>query len=760
MTWLRSKFTQAVLVLVVVFVLFRFGIKPPAPWSVVTLYMAIVLIAVLVYVSSDSDSWRNFLAPIRSTLLDDSKRPIRFALMVLIPLVVGFYAYTQAAARIEAPAELRAIHPAPPGSISFKGKTLDIQGLDNPLRKDAANLKKYVAEGAVIYIKNCMYCHGDNLDGAGHFAHAFNPPPANFTDPGTIAMLQEAYLFWRIAKGGPGLPKESKPWNSVMPAWEDRLSAEDIWKVIMYLYDATDYQPRRWEGHAGAPQPQGVGARTGGSLSLAFLAAPVGRVLFPPTEAQQPGDLAQGKVIYEKKCLLCHGEKGDGNGPAAPLLDPKPRDFTKGKYKVRTSASGQPPTDSDLFGIISDGMAGTSMPAWKVLSEKDRWNLVAYLKSFAGGAFKEAPKAAKLPKEVATSKESIARGKEMFEAIECNKCHGNAGRGDGPSAPELTDDWGNPVRPANLTKPWLFRGGGSSRQVATRLATGLMGTPMPTFIDSVEKPEDIWHVANYVQSLGPGKPDYATVLLARAVAGEIPDDPAAPFWAQQPAANFSLAGQVIVDPRNFNPSIDGVTVRAVYSETEIAFHLTWDDPTASKPDPKAKTFADQMALQFPARAGKETERPYVLMGDGSDPVSLLRWTSDGGVGEATASGIGKIAPKMADAVKATGKAVFADGQYRLVIKRPRATKDPNELAFPVGRFLSVAFMAWDGGAGETGSRMSFSSWYFLRLEEPASATLYIVPPVVALLTVALELLLVRGARRGAQGASKEETRDA
>src|SRR6266508_4761643 len=123
-----------------------------------------------------------------------------------------------------------------------------------------------------------------------------------------------------------------------------------------------------------------------------------------------------------------------------------------------------------------------------------------------------------------------------------------------------------------------------------------------------------------------------------------------------------------------------------------------------------------MALQFPARAGQETERPYVLMGDGPDPVSLLRWTSDGAVGEATASGIDKIVPRMADALKAVGKAVFADGQYRLVIKRPRATKDPNELAFPVGRFLPVAFMAWDGGAGEIGSRMSFSSWYYLRLE--------------------------------------------
>ena len=755
MSLLRSKFFQAVLILVVVFLLFRFGIRPAAPWSVFTLYMFVALIAVLVYVSSNGDSWRSFVAPIRAVVVDDSKLMIRIAVMIVLPLLFGYYAYTQAAAGIEAPAELRAIHPAPPASISFRGKTLDIQGLENPLRKDAANLKKYVAEGAVIYIKNCMYCHGDNLDGNGHFAHVFNPLPANFTDPGTIAMLQEAFLFWRIAKGGPGLPKESTPWNSVMPAWEDRLGEEDIWKVIMYLYDATGYQPRRWESHASVfpPSPLTLALSPQGEREASAPSPPQGeRVgvrggLVATAWAQQAGDAAAGKLIYEKKCLLCHGEKGDGNGPTAPLLDPRPRDFTKGKYKIRTSASGRLPTDADLFRLIAEGMPGTSMPAWKVLPEKDRRDLVAYLKTFAGDAFKEAPKVADLPREVASSKESLARGKEMFEAIECNKCHGNAGRGDGPSAPELKDDWGNPVRPANLTKSWTFRGGGSPREVATRLVTGLMGTPMPSFIDSVEKPEDVWHVANYVKSLGPDKPVFATILTVRAVRGEIPDDPAVPFWSSQPFSNFPLAGQVIVDPRNFNPSIDLITVRAAYSDAEIAFHLTWDDPTASKPDPKVNRFADQVALQFPTRPGEGNERPYVLMGDGSNPVTLLRWTSDGGVGEATATGIAKITPRTGEAVKAKGKAAFADGQYRLVIKRPRGGADPNDLAFPVGRFLSVAFMVWDGGAGEGGPKMSFSSWYYLRLEEPGSNKPYIIPPLVVLVTAALELLVVRGARR-------------
>jgi len=252
MKYLRSRLLQAALILVISFVVLRFVIRPPAPFSVLSEYMAIILVAVLVYVSADSDSWRSFLRPLRATLVDRDKRSLRFVLMIVVPLLLGYYAYTQAAAKPQAPAELRAVHPAPPGSIQFRGKEIQISGVENPLRKDQANFAKNVAAGGETYIRNCMYCHGDNLDGKGHFAYGFNPPPANFQDPGTIAMLQEAFLFWRIAKGGPGLPRESTPWNSVMPSWEDRLSEEQIWQVILYLYDATGQQPRRWETAGGS----------------------------------------------------------------------------------------------------------------------------------------------------------------------------------------------------------------------------------------------------------------------------------------------------------------------------------------------------------------------------------------------------------------------------------------------------------------------------------------------------------------------------
>ncbi len=742
----RGKFLQAVLVLVVAFLVFKYGIQPPMPFSVLAEYMAITLMAVLVYVSSDSASWAAFVRPIWATLTEPRRRPLRLGLGVALPLLVGYYAYSQAAARVEAPLELRAIHPAPPASISFRGKQIDLQASPTPIRKDIAanpgNKAKHLAAGGATYIRNCVYCHGDNLDGHGHFAHGFNPTPADFTDSGTIAQLSEGFLFWRIAKGGPGLPKESTPWNSAMPAWEDRLTEEEIWQVIFYLYETTGYPPRVMNA--------GEHAALSPTWPVAFASLwGRGADLLQPREvrAQQAGDAAAGKAVYEQKCALCHGTAGQGDGPGAERLLPKPRDFTAGKFKIRSTVSGQLPTDQDLFKVVTDGMPGTSMPSWRMLPEKDRWAVVAYVKTFAD-AFKGAkPEAAKVPPEVASSEASIKRGKEMFEAIECNKCHGLAGRGDPAPGSDLKDDWGNPVRPANLHKPWTFRGGPDRKAVAMRLSTGLMGTPMPTFIDSVEKPEDIWHVANYVVSLGGAeRSNWATILQVQAATGgEIPSDPNAEFWRKIPAANFPLVGQVIADPRNFNPTIDMVTVRAVHSDQEVVFHLTWDDPTASEPG-KGAPKPDMVALQFPTSTG-EGERPYFLMGDSAKPVYLLTWQAGAGVGEATATGVGKLTPQTGEAVQAKGQAVYDAGQYRAVIRRALRTPDKADFVFPVGEFFPMALWAWDGSEGDEGAKAAISTWYYVRLEAPASKRQFVIPPIAALVTVGLELGLSRWVKR-------------
>jgi DMSO reductase family type II enzyme heme b subunit len=463
----------------------------------------------------------------------------------------------------------------------------------------------------------------------------------------------------------------------------------------------------------------------------------------PAVASAQPGNANDGKATYERKCAGCHGDKGDGQGPAAELLWPAPRDFTKGLYKIRTTAN-KVPMDQDLFRVITDGMPGTSMPSWAVLSEKDRWNLVAYLKTFAPDAFKEAPKKLELPKEVASSEASITRGKEMFEAIECHKCHGSEGRADGVSRPELKDEWGHPIAPANLTKRWTFRGGAGRTDIATRLAAGVLGTPMPAFLDSVEKPEDIWHLTNYILSLGPASPGYATLITVVAASGEIPDDPDAEFWKKLAPNNIPLMGQVIQDPRNVNPSIDLVAVRAAWNGKEVVFHLAWDDPSESKGGGK-QAFPDAISLQFAPKIPTGIDRPYFLMGDANDAVYLLRWEQGTGVGEASANGPAKIAA-LADG-EATGKVTYHAGQYRLVMKRPLAATGDGRPSFRPAVFTPVALQAWDGGAGETGTKMSLTSWYYLRLEEPQSSRRFVVPPVVAILTLAAMLLVVRAANR-------------
>ena len=455
------------------------------------------------------------------------------------------------------------------------------------------------------------------------------------------------------------------------------------------------------------------------------------------------GDANAGKAVYELKCAGCHGVKGDGKGPAAELLLPKPRDFTAGIYKIRTTVN-KTPTDQDIFRIITDGMPGTSMPPWSVLPEKDRWNLVAYVKAFAGDKLKEPPKKVELPKAVGSSEASIKRGKEMYEAIECHKCHGADGRADGPSRGELKDEWGHPVPPANLAKRWNFRGGHSRTDIATRIANGVLGTPMPAFLDAVEKPEDVWHLTNFIMSLGPDAPHYATLLTVTAVKDAIPDDPNAELWKKIDANNIPLMGQVIVDPRNFNPAIDLVSLRAVYNDAEIAFHFTWDDPSNSTKGDGKTTFADAISVQFPPQITGGTERPYFLMGDGSDAVYLLRWDADKGASEATANGPTKLAAVKGGEV--AGKATYTNGRYQLVLKRALAAQGTERPTFRPAVFTPVAFQAWDGGAGEAGPKMSLTSWYYLRLEEPQSNRKFVIPPVVALLTLAAMVLIVRAAR--------------
>jgi mono/diheme cytochrome c family protein len=249
---LRHPFWQSVTILVVVYIVVVYVVpllpgSAMVPGSVVLQYMLTATFGVLLYVSSDEDRWNTFQQPIRAALVEPQLRGVRIGLLTAIPLLVGWITYGQVRTQVVAPPNLRSIHPAPPTEITFRGKAMTLTGLANPLRAFPDSYATFVAEGKAVYYRNCIPCHGDHLDGLGHYAPGFNPLPANFQDNGTIAQLTESFVFWRIAKGGPGLPREGTPWNSAMPQWENFLSEREIWTVILFLYDQTGWKPRRWE---------------------------------------------------------------------------------------------------------------------------------------------------------------------------------------------------------------------------------------------------------------------------------------------------------------------------------------------------------------------------------------------------------------------------------------------------------------------------------------------------------------------------------
>ena len=535
--------------------------------------------------------------------------------------------------------------------------------------------------------------------------------------------------------------------------------------------------------------------------------------VFSVADAQNaPEASEEGKRVYEKSCAHCHGTEGRGDGSAAENLLPRPRDFTRGLYKIRSTETGQVPTDQDLFDIITEGMPGTSMPGWETsLSANERWEVVAYIKTFYDG-FKEktAPRQIDLSGKIAYAEQSIETGKALYTELGCVECHGNVGRGDGTSAPTLTDEWGFQTWPANLAQGWTFRGGSETEDIFKRFIGGIAGSPMPAFEgdsflhfgltseeskrltelenkDEMTEAEDeesaafyekmdaavdialritegetlnaadrqsfnnamkvvyekSWHLANYVKSLSPEKrPEPAignNALRSQYIGGELPalGDAA---WETLKASYFPLVGQVILEPRQFNPTIDAVNVKSFYNDNEVAFLFTWDDrthTTASEDEETGKMLEDAVAIQFPVKVpqGPTAPKPYFLWG-GRLPVYLWYWKASAPeqVTELTAKGISNAEVQAVQSdLQAEG--TYTDGQYNLWVKRALKTDDKKDLQLEPGVFVPIAFSAWDGANGDVEAKRVISSWYTFVLEPVPSSRRFIYPPLVALLSV-------------------------
>ena len=217
------------------------------------------------------------------------------------------------------------------------------------------------------------------------------------------------------------------------------------------------------------------------------------------------GNAGRGKALYVRYCVFCHGPNGDGQGESAPYINPKPRDFTKAVFKCRSTPSGSLPLDRDLYDTISRGVHASGMPSWKPLLRQERADLVAYIKTFSSAFQEEKPgEAVQIPPEPADSAESIKRGRELFQSMNCWQCHGKDGRGNGPSAATLTDSKGNAITPFDFTSGRSFKCGESNRDMFRDLVTGLDGTPMPSFASAMTA-EQRWDVVHYIRTFSDPK---------------------------------------------------------------------------------------------------------------------------------------------------------------------------------------------------------------------------------------------------------------
>jgi mono/diheme cytochrome c family protein len=539
----------------------------------------------------------------------------------------------------------------------------------------------------------------------------------------------------------------------------------------------------------------------------------LGALLALPALAQN-GQKVPGGPLYQKLCSQCHGEKGDGLGVAAPRLQPSPRDFTAGKFKVRHTPSGALPTDEDLEHIIRVGMPYTSMPTWNQLSDAQISELVAAVKSFSPDFAnpEKKPKAVAIPKAPDFSQESAKKGKEVYARIGCPACHGQLGRGDGTSAPALKDDWNHPIRPADLTKRWTFRGGPTREDVYRTFTTGMNGTPMPSFAESLSDAER-WQLVDYITSLDRrDAPGYAELLQVQSTSDEIDLARGKELFVSAPPAYFPVIGQVTEPGRAFHPSANGVTVRAIYNSREIGFLVTWHDMRADVSGhnapglvvPPAEDQAEDAAAAAPAGAaaaggdvwgeeaapapapategaggdiwGEEGAAPSAAgtpQTEFSDAVAIQLpnqlpsgarkpyflfgdeqnpvdlWFVDLATKAATRyNGAGSGNLSLVEGEDVSAVASYDRGEWSVVFKR--ALRGSGGLTFAEGQYVPIAFSLWDGAQRERGNKRGLTRWVYLytMTRETPSPLWPMLRAAAAVLAV--EFLLIFWVRRRQQ----------
>ena len=485
-----------------------------------------------------------------------------------------------------------------------------------------------------------------------------------------------------------------------------------------------------------------------------------------------PQIVEMGRRLYNKQCAVCHGPKGAGDGQAAYLLYPKPRDFTQNEFRL-VSTSTMQATDEDLFLTITRGTPGSAMPSWETLTSGQRWALVYYVRHLTGASESIDPASIiHVPPETPKTPESIARGRQIFVQA-CASCHGPQGRGDGQQV--MADNAGYPIKPRDLTAG-VFKGSSESNDLYYRIVAGLPGSPMPSYAD-VYTDEQLWDLIHYVQSLVPsGVEDrvrmHARSIRAHRVRGDIPLEPTAKIWSTRQPVSIALTPLWWRDHR-----VEGVEVKALHNGKELALQLSWNDQTRDNSTLTPQAFSDGVAVEF----SLEQDPPFFGMGDANGVVQIWHWKASwqedlkgwqdvetaypnaavdwypaqrdyqhgepsevsqsrtasqdprfmGGWGagnplsdpnrtsaaeEAMAKGLGTLTSRAPSMQRIQADGLWQDGRWQVVLHRPLAPNEEGDLRLKPGQQVSAAFAIWDGHAGDRNGQKSVSIWNILELE--------------------------------------------
>ncbi|MBI4638422.1 MAG: c-type cytochrome [Candidatus Rokubacteria bacterium] len=499
------------------------------------------------------------------------------------------------------------------------------------------------------------------------------------------------------------------------------------------------------------------------------------RILIPSPEL-----LALGKGVYAKQCAACHGASGRGDGEAAYLLYPKPRDFVAAKYRL-VSTWERVPTDEDLFRTISRGMPGSAMPSWGHLAEEERWGLVHYVKAFASSPLTVAvasdPKAEgqtgtgliRVPPRPPFTPEARQQAVERY-ADACASCHGKTGKGDG--AEEQKDELGYPTRPRDLTVG-VFKGAPDPLHLYRRIVAGLPGTPMP--MSDWAYGADAWHLVNLLLSWSsPEQRARAEMLKFRIVARRVervPDHPDAGAWRLAQPVNLHV---MPLWWRSDRP--EEITVRALHDGTQLALLLIWADATHDHTAMRPQDFRDAVAVQFSptpdppffamgARgalvniwmwkserqadlepAFQDLEKIYPNLGIdsypnlktapveqptrhaltlGSDPMFVTGWGAGNIVSDPSrlspaedlvAQGFGTLRARPRADQAVDARGVYTTGGYRVMLRRDLAGRGVGGVTLAPGTTVPVGFAVWNGSAGDRDGKKSVTIWQDLVLE--------------------------------------------